>query len=115
MAKKDGAKSRNKSERFEVEETMSAADVAGYLEGLATGLREGAITIGGETAGFRVAIAGDVELEVEARHGKRKSRIELSMAFLAETPDAAEDASEASGDAGAEAPPEATIPDEMSF
>ena len=63
---------------------MSAADVAGYLEGLAKGLREGTVVIGDEPEDFRAAVTDDVHLEVDARRGKRKSRIELTLAFRAE-------------------------------
>jgi amphi-Trp domain-containing protein len=119
MAKKDGAKARPKSERFEVEETMTANDVAGYLEGLARGLREGTVVIGGESEGFRVAVASDLDFGVDARRGKRKSRIALTLAFRADRADGNDDetADEPAVDAEptAEEPPAATIPDEMSF
>jgi amphi-Trp domain-containing protein len=113
MAKKDGAKARSKSERFEVEETMTSNDVAGYLEGLARALREGTVVIGGETEGFRAAVSGDVEFEVDARRGKRRSRIALTLAFRAEQADGS-DAS-ARAEPSTEEEPSATMPDEMSF
>jgi amphi-Trp domain-containing protein len=110
MAKKDGAKARSRAERFEVEESMSAHDVAGYLEGLARGLRDGTVVIGGETEGFHAVVAGEVDFEVDARRGKRKSRIELSLAFRSDTPEQPDESSEGSDGAIPE-----TIPDEMSF
>jgi amphi-Trp domain-containing protein len=106
MAKKDGARSRQKPERAEYEQTMSTSEAAAYLEGLARSLREGIFAIGDGAQAFKTAIAGDVELEVEARRGKRRSRIDLTLAFRAvdgnEEPTAADQ-------------PVATIPDEMSF
>jgi amphi-Trp domain-containing protein len=114
MAKKDGTKARTRSERFEVEETMTMSDVASYLEGIARGLREGTVVIGGETEGFRASVASDVELEVEARHGKRKSRIALTLAFRGDAPDGAVHAGPVEAPA-AEEQSAATMPDEMSF
>jgi amphi-Trp domain-containing protein len=119
MAKKDGAKARPGSQRFEVEETMSANDAAAYLEGLARGLREGTVVLGGEPDGFRAAVASDVDFEVEARSGKRRSRIELTLAFRphrAEAPRAEVTVEAGGGEAPpGEEQPHATIPDEMSF
>jgi amphi-Trp domain-containing protein len=118
MAKKDGPKARPRSERFEVEHTMSTGELAGYLEGLAKGFREGTVVLGDEAGGFRAAIAGDVELDVQARSGKRKSRIELTLAFRADQDEVAPSGRSADGDgdsAVAYEPPQATIPDEMSF
>jgi amphi-Trp domain-containing protein len=115
MAKKDRAKARQKSGRVQYELTMSADAVAAYLEGLAGSLRRGTVAIGEGSEGFHMPIAGDVEFEVEARHGKRKSRVELSFSFratdgvLPPTSDGASDG--ASGDEQHVA----TIPDEMSF
>ena len=93
MAKKDGPKARSTSERFEDERTLSAVEVAGYLEGLARGLREGAVSLGDESDGFRSSVASDVEVEVEARRRKRKSRIDLKLTFRA-----TDDANAAAGD-----------------
>lgn len=106
MAKKDGARNRSKSERVELEETLSASDVAAHLESLAKGLREGAVVLG-KRGDFRAPVTGDVDLEIEGRHGKRKSRIELTLAFRRENSDEA-----TPGDEGEPVP---TIPDEMSF
>jgi amphi-Trp domain-containing protein len=111
MAKKDGAAKRTKSERFEVEDKMSPGDVAGYLEGIAHGLREGSIVLGEQGESFRVAIAGDIELEVAARHAKRRSRIDLKLRFRRHDD---EDTSTPPRDAEAPAA-SPTIPDEMSF
>jgi amphi-Trp domain-containing protein len=114
MAKKDAAKGRAKAERFEVEETMTPHDVAGYLEGIARGLREGTVVIGGETEGFRASVVSDVELEVEARRGKRKSRIALTLAFRGEAPEVAAGTG-STDDSLADEQSAVTMPDEMSF
>jgi amphi-Trp domain-containing protein len=107
MAKKDGPKAQRKRGRFQHELTLSADAAATYLEELAGKLRSGAVTIGEGDGALRTAIHGDIELEVEARRGKRKARIDLSLAFR----DAGEGVS-APADGSS---PVATIPDEMSF
>ena len=113
MAKKDGNKGRPRSERFEVDDVMSAADVAGYLEAVAKGLREGNVALGEQGESFSVPVTGDVDFEVEAKHGKRKSRIELTLRFRQEktAEPGPDEASTPEGDSSREA----TIPDEMSF
>ena len=115
MAKKDGAKGRQKPGRFEVEQTMSTSEVAGYLEGLARGLRDGTLVVGDEAQGFRTPVDGDVDLEVEARRGKRKSRLALSLAFRATTGSVAAPVEAANDGSKSKGPPRTTIPDEMSF
>ena len=115
MAKKDGAKSRSRSERFEVEQTMSAGDVANYLEGLARGIREGTVAFGEDSDGFKSAITSDVDFELAARRGKRKSRVALTLAFRTGTPDEASSATAVTEDAPAEDLTKDTIPDEMRF
>jgi amphi-Trp domain-containing protein len=114
MGKKDGAKSR--SERFEAEQTMTPAGVAEYLEGIARGLRDGTLALGPDGDGLRIPVASSAELEVEARRGKRKSRLALKIAFRAEdsigdgggSPAATRSTASATGNP-------AIIPDEMSF
>jgi amphi-Trp domain-containing protein len=108
MAKKNGA--RTKTLRFETEATMSADEVAGYLEDLAQSLRAGSVEVGEGPEGVRVAIESDVELEVEARRGKRKARIELTLAFRAAEIESHRPSADGTAPAAAD-----TIPDEMSF
>ena len=118
MAKRDGGKTRQKSDRVEYEQTMSASDVASYLEGLARGLREGNVALGDGTRGFATAISGDVELTVQGRRGKRRARIDLTIAFRGDNGSSTATGDGASSD-GAEAvsqdTPVTTMPDEMSF
>jgi amphi-Trp domain-containing protein len=111
MAKKDRAKARAKSERTKYELTMSTNAVAAYLEELASSLRKGAVTLGEPADSFETAVDGDVDLAVQARHGKRRSRIELSLAFRAGNGVKAPTNDAQSSDEE----PVATIPDEMSF
>ena len=115
MAKKDGGKSRNRSERFEVEQTMTRADAADYLEGLARGLREGNIALGEDSNGFRASIAPEIDFEVTARRGKRKSRVAMTMAFRTDGAAPETQATEDPGEPRGDAMPTDTIPDEMSF
>jgi amphi-Trp domain-containing protein len=110
MAKKDGAKSR-RSERFEVEDTLSAPDVAGYLEAVARGLREGAVVLGEQGESLTVSVSRNVDFEVAAKRSKRKARVRLTLSFRQEKPAEAE----ADGNGPEQVPVAATIPDEMSF
>lgn len=111
MTKKDGAGKRAKAQRFEVEDSMSPGDVAGYLEGIAIGLREGTVVLGEQGESFRAAVAGEIEMEVEARQGKRRSRLDIKLRFRHGP---ADDDSASDDDDDAPAAP-ATIPDEMRF
>jgi amphi-Trp domain-containing protein len=115
MAKKSGAKSRTRAERFEVEQTMSPGDVADYLEGLARGIRDGSLAFGQDSDGFKSAIASDVDFELEARRGKRKSRVALTLAFRTERRGEESPAEAVTEDAPAEDLTKDTIPDEMRF
>jgi amphi-Trp domain-containing protein len=115
MAKKDGAKSRARSERFEVEQTMSPGDVADYLEGLAQGIRNGSLAFGHDSGGFKYAIASDVDVGVAARRGKRKSRVALTLAFRTEQRGEESPVEAAAEGAPSQDLPEDTIPDEMRF
>ena len=108
MAKKNGSKPRRR-ERMELDQTMTSSEAAGYLEAIAKGLRDGVVYFENDAGGFSFAVNGSVAVELEARQGKRKSRIELTMAFRSQRKE------DPSDDGKDEKPPANTIPDEMSF
>ena len=116
MAKKDDSQSRSRG-KLELEQTMSTSEVAGYLETLAQGMRDGVVYVEDDAEGFRFPVIGTVDVEARARQGKRKTRIKLSLAFRADQSGEAPEPSNASPAESNRAPaqPATTIPDEMSF
>jgi amphi-Trp domain-containing protein len=111
MAKSDSKSPGRNVKRFYDTQVMSGADAASYLEELARGLRQSDIAVGNGTQAITMGIHGDVELEVAARRGKRKGRIDLTLAFRAEDRGERENGTSGSG----VAQPAETMPDEMSF
>jgi amphi-Trp domain-containing protein len=107
MGKRGASKGQSKRGRLEYEVSLDTEAAAAYLEQLALGLRQGSVRLDEQGEGFQASVDGSVDMAVRARQGKRKARLEVSLAFRGP------------GDAKhagvTDDPPAATIPDEMSF
>ena len=122
MSKKQGKRKKIKTQRVRLRGDASE-EAALRIEELARGLRSGAIHFGDGEAAIDAPAGSELTWEIEARQGRRKSRIEIEIRWrVPESEDEEEDIdaevvaeveAEGAGVPLAETPsPEASAPDE---
>ena len=90
MSKKRGQKKQSKKQRVDLRGSASE-EAALRIEEVARGLRSGAIQLSGDSATVEAPVGSELSWRIEARQGRRKSRIEIDIRWRVPDPDDSDD------------------------